>query len=122
MSSRLFLIVAASGFLAAFALPLLFAPLAWARAFRWRIPEETALTVYFGRCLGAVAVAICGACFVAAAHPEEHRLLFDLIAAVGVLMVGVHAWGWLRRAQPWTETAEIPLYAALAALAIACRP
>jgi len=36
-----------------FALPLFVAPLAWARLFHWRLPGETDLAVYFGRCLGA---------------------------------------------------------------------
>jgi hypothetical protein len=33
-----------------FALPIFVAPLAWARWFRWRLPGETDLAVYFGRC------------------------------------------------------------------------
>jgi len=37
-----------------FALPIFIAPLAWARAMRWAIPEQQHLTIYFGRCLGAV--------------------------------------------------------------------
>ena len=36
-----------------FALPLFFKPLLWAKLMMWEIPEETDLTVYFGRCLGA---------------------------------------------------------------------
>ena len=35
-----------------FAVPITFFPLRWARLMRWRIPAETQLTVYFGRCLG----------------------------------------------------------------------
>jgi hypothetical protein len=122
IASRLFLIIAAGLFLVVFALPLLFAPLTWARWFQWRIPEERDLAVYLGRSLGGVACAICGAAFVAAAHPAEHRIIFDLIAAAGAVLVPVHIWGWLKRVQPWTENAEILLYAALTALAILCRP
>jgi hypothetical protein len=36
-----------------FALPLFILPLAWARLFRWKVPSETDLALYFGRCLGA---------------------------------------------------------------------
>lgn len=35
-----------------FAVPITFFPLRWARLMRWRIPAETQLTMYFGRCLG----------------------------------------------------------------------
>jgi hypothetical protein len=120
--ARVFLLTAASLFLVGYALPLLFAPLAWARHLRWSIPDRTELTVYFGRCLGGVATAIVTMCFVAAVHPEKHVVLFDVIALAGAIMTGVHVWGWWRRAQPWTETLEIPLYAALAGIAIAARP
>src|SRR3546814_8290353 len=36
-----------------FALPIFLVPLHWARLFQWKIPAETDLDVYFGRCLGA---------------------------------------------------------------------
>jgi hypothetical protein len=121
-TSSLFLRIAGGVFLVSYALPLLLAPLAWARVLRWRIPSEADLTVYFGRCVGGVATSVCLACFVAATDPAGNRLLFDLIAAIGVAMVGVHAWGAVRRTQPWTETAEIPLYLGLAALALHFRP
>jgi hypothetical protein len=120
--SSIFLAVAAGSFLIGYALPLLFAPLRWARLFRWRIPDQTELTVYLGRCLGGVATTICLACFAAVPHPERHMQLFDMIALVGAIMTGVHVWGAIRRVQPWTETAEIGLYAALTALAIAAKP
>jgi hypothetical protein len=122
VARTLFLLVSGGAFLVACALPLLFAPFAWARAFRWYLPRDTDLAIDFGRCLGAVATAICAACFVAAPHPEENVILFDVIGIVGVLMVGVHGWGAVRKVQPWTETAEIPLYALLAVVAFALRP
>ncbi len=101
-------------FLVGFALPLLFAPLRWARIFLWRVPADDALTVYFGRCVGAVAVALCAACLRAAPHASAHPLLFELVAAAALLLAGVHIVGALERRQPWTETAEIALYAVAA--------
>ena len=52
--------------------------------------------------------------------PDNPAMLELLLMAFG-LMVLVHAWGFLQRAQPWTETAEIPVYFALAAYAAALR-
>jgi hypothetical protein len=49
-------------------------------------------------------------------------VLFRLIQIIGALMTGVHVWGAVRREQPWTETAEIPLYAGLAVLAWVAQP
>src|SRR4051794_3993482 len=60
-----FLVVSTSFFLVVIALPLLFAPLTWARWYGWKLPEgSTDLTVYLGRCLGGVAFAV----IVAVAH------------------------------------------------------
>ena len=39
-------------------------------------------------------------------------------SVAGFLLGAVHIWGALRREQPWTETAEIPLYVGLGALAL----
>ena len=101
-----------------YALPLLLMPVRWARAIGWRLPDERELVVYFGRCLGAVALAIVGACMRAAPRPADNMILFEVIIGASVLLCGVHIWGAMRRAQPWFETAEIALYggAGLAAL------
>jgi hypothetical protein len=37
----------------------------------------------------------------------------DALAAF-TFMVLVHLWGFIRKTQPWTEHAEIPVYLALA--------
>jgi hypothetical protein len=103
-------------FLVVLALPLLLAPLGWARKVGWRIPEQTELTVYFGRCLGALGLAIVLTGMEAAPHPRAHAILFDLIVAAGALLALVHVWGALRREQPWLETAEIAVYLGLTAL------
>jgi hypothetical protein len=109
-----FLWVAAAGFAVVYAVPLLVAPLAWAKVFSWKVPEERGLAVYLGRCLGGVAVAIIWLAVRAAPHPRAHKELFELMFLVGVMMTGVHVWGALRREQPWIETVEIGLYAGLA--------
>ncbi len=115
-----FLALGAIGFSIVFALPLFFAPLRWARAFGWRLPEDQAgrsLCLYFGRCVGALALAVAWGAWRAAPHPREARVVFEIIASVGGLMVIVHVRGAIERAQPWIETAEIVLYGALGAIA-----
>jgi uncharacterized protein YjeT (DUF2065 family) len=117
-----FLWIAPSLFLLLYGLPLLLAPFAWARAFRWATNERDDLARYFGRCLGAVAIAICLACLRAAPHPRANAILFQLIAGAGFLLTIVHVWGAVERRQPWTETAEIALYAALTAVSLWLAP
>lgn len=107
-----FLIVSVLVFILVIALPLLFVPLTWARWFGWKLPEgSTDLTVYFGRCLGGVALAV----IIAVAHgipdPKSHHLLFDLISMTSGLMIGIHVWGWIRKTQPLSETVEIAVWA-----------
>jgi hypothetical protein len=107
-----FLVVSTSFFLVVIALPLLFAPLTWARWYGWKLPEGNSdLTVYFGRCLGGVAFAV----IVAVAHgipnPKSHHLLFELVSLVSGLMILIHLWGAIRKTQPLSETVEIAVWA-----------
>ncbi|MBJ6764132.1 hypothetical protein JGU66_25440 [Myxococcaceae bacterium JPH2] len=113
-----FLVVSTSFFLFVYALPLLLIPLRWAKWFGWELPTgNNDLTVYFGRCLGGVALAVIITVVQFVPDPKSHRAIFELIGLVGGLMVVVHVWGALRRAQPWAETAEIPLYGAVCVIA-----
>ena len=112
-----FLLLASVFFLLLFAVPIFVAPLRWARVLKWSLPKDTDLTVYFGRCIGAAALAIVYVVFRAAPAPENHPLVFELIIVTGALMTVVHVWGAFRRAQPWTEDAEIIMYAGITALA-----
>jgi len=116
-----FLWIGGLAFVVVYGLPLLLAPLGWARLFRWRLPVERDLAVYLGRCLGGVAVAIVVAAFRAAPAPARHPVVLELIAVSCGLLTLVHVWGAVRRTQPWTETAEIALYAVVTAIAVALR-
>ncbi|WP_225411861.1 hypothetical protein [Stigmatella hybrida] len=114
-----FLVFATSFFLVVVALPLLFIPLTWARVFRWKLPEEGKdLTVYFGRCLGAVSLAIIIVVAQGIPEPKSNLKLFDLVALTAGLMVAVHVWGALRRIQPMTETIETLFWAAVVFMAL----
>jgi hypothetical protein len=103
-------------------LPLFFAPLAWARALRWPLPDDSRLTVYLGRCLGAVICVLAAFAFVAAGDPALQPFFFQIVIANFALMVVVHAWGAMRRIQPWTETAETFIWLGLLVAAILCYP
>jgi hypothetical protein len=76
------------------------------------------LTVYFGRCLGAVALAV----IIAVAHgipdPKSHHLLFELVAMISGLMIGVHLVGWIEKTQPLSETVEIAVWVVVFAFSL----
>ncbi len=113
-----FLAVSAFFFLLVYALPLFLMPLRWARWFRWEpLTGNPDLAVYFGRCLGAAALAIIWAAFSGMPDPRGHRVVFELIGAACGLLTVVHIWGAIQRTQPWTETAEIVMYAAVTGMA-----
>lgn len=118
MVARVFLLVSAPIFLLVIALPLFFAPLAWAKRFRWTLPEENALTIYLGRCLGAVGIVVAALALRAAGDPMAHLEVFDLLALSSALLAVVHLWGAIRRRQPWTENVEIGIYALGAVAAV----
>lgn len=105
-----------------FAVPITFFPLRWARLMRWRIPADTQLTVYFGRCLGLFILILEGLMARAAWSGEGRVWVFEQLAAVFACMVTLHVYGALRREQPWTETAEIGVYSVCLLLTLACFP
>jgi hypothetical protein len=120
--SSAFLLGAGTTGLLAFGIPLFLSPLRWARALRWRVPADTDLTVYLGRSLGAVAVALSTGALRAARRPEEQRTMVEVGLLTGALLTAVHVWGALLRRQPWTETAEIAFWSAMAAGAALAYP
>ena len=120
--SSVFLLAASGIGLLVFALPLLLSPLRWANRLRWRLPEETDLTVYLGRSLGAVATALSVGGLLAARDPRRHRIVFPMAAVAAFLLTGVHVWGAIQKRQPWTETVEILFWAAMAAGAVVSYP
>jgi hypothetical protein len=119
----------ASGFLVAVSLisllalglPMLLVPLTWAQWLRWPIPQSTDgrnLSIYFGRCLGAV---ICVQATVVLVNADDDSLqpvLFAILIGEFALMVAVHVWGAVRRIQPRSETLETYAWAGLLVLAL----
>lgn len=106
----------------AFSIPIAVAPLAWARTLRWSPDAQPNLALYFGRCLGAVALVLSWAAWHAAAHPHLQPFYFQILIGIAALMTVVHIAGAVQRVQPWTETAEIPFWTGLALLGLAFFP
>ena len=101
-----------------FALPIFLVPLTWARLIGWRIPMQTDLAVYFGRCLGAFILILEAMMLRAALTGEAIHTVFQLLAATALMMIVVHVYGALRRIQPLSETLEIGFYAGLLLLTL----
>jgi len=96
-----------------FAGPILLAPLAWARVMLWRIPADTDLAVYFGRCLGAFILIVELLMLRAVTTGAGLADTFNVLFAVCGLMLVIHVHGAIRRVQPITETLEIGFWALL---------
>lgn len=101
----------------AFALPLFLVPLTWARLMLFKVPEETDLNVYFGRCLGAFILVIEMMIFRGAMDSAITPVTFQILFAVFGIMLVVHLYGWLRGIQPVTENLENIMWAVLLVLA-----
>src|SRR5690349_11997698 len=106
----------------AFALPIFLMPLAWARAFRWKLPGDTDLAIYFGRCLGALALVLSAFTIRAGLSGEGVNLMFQIMIPVFVGMTVVHIVGAMQRIQPITETIEIAFWAGLILLGLLFYP
>ncbi len=120
--SSTFLRVVAIITLVAFAIPISLAPLKWAMALRWEVDARPGLALYFGRCLGVVALVLVWASWHAASHPALQPFYFNILIGSTGLLTLVHVVGALQKVQPWTETAEIPFWAGLMALALLFYP
>jgi hypothetical protein len=113
-----FLLTTSLLFLFVFALPMIFAPLTWGRWFRWKIPaDDTHLTIYFGRCLGGLSLAVILIVMQRVPDPKSNRVLFELIGCISAIMTLIHIWGAIRRIQPMTETIETAFWALTAVAA-----
>lgn len=109
-------------FLPVFALPLLLKPYAWAKAFGWKREPETDVGLYFGRCLGAIAVGGCVQSLEAARDPEANRSFFTFAEVASWTLAVAHVRGMIERRQPPIENAEIAMWSAAALAARAVRP
>lgn len=105
-----------------FALPLTFAPLHWARLMLWKLPQETDLALYFGRCVGVFVLIVEYFIFQSGLNGTHLAFTFELLNLVFTLMAVLHIYGAIKRIQPITETLEIGLWFGLLTLNLACTP
>lgn len=112
-----FLVGCAVAFTLGYGLPLAIAPLAWARRFGWDVRPDP-LTVYLGRCLGCVILAVAAMAVRIAWWPAVQPFMLELFALAFGAMIAVHAVGWARGTQPRLETLELPGYIALTAVTL----
>jgi hypothetical protein len=96
--------------------------MAWARLFRWRIPPPAQLTTFLGRSLGAFVCIISVFAFRVAALPAAQPFFFQLMLLMFLGMIGLHAYGAIRKEQPTTETLETGLWVILLLATLAFYP
>lgn len=88
----------------------------------WRIPAQTDLAVYFGRCLGGIAIVLNAFTLRAGVTGDGNVFAFQITLAVASILTVVHVWGAVRGTQPVSETIEIAMWAGLVLLTLACWP
>lgn len=106
----------------AFSIPIFFVPLIWAKIMKWTIPEQTDLVLYFGRCLGSLALVMEYCTYQAATTGNGEVLVFHFWIGICAFMVALHIYGAFKRIQPITETLEIALWVLLLFLSLAFYP
>ena len=118
----IYLVVTGVAMLAAFGIPLLVAPMAWARVMRWEVPPPGQLVTFLGRSVGLFCCVIAAYALKAAATPPAQPFFFELMLWVIVGMIGLHVYGAVKRVQPVTETMEIGLWVVLLLVTLAFYP
>jgi hypothetical protein len=117
-----YLLVAGLAMLATFGIPLLLAPMTWARLMRWEIPPPGHLVTFLGRSLGLFVSVVAVCALRSAVTPPSQPFFFELLLWLFVGMIGLHVYGALKRAQPTTETIEIALWVVLLLITLAFFP
>jgi hypothetical protein len=117
-----YLIVAGVAMLAGFGIPLLVAPMSWARLMRWEVLPPGQLVIFLGRSLGMFICVVAAYAFKAAATPQAQPFFFELMLWLFVGMIGLHVYGAIKKAQPITETIEIGLWVMLLLVTLAFYP
>ena len=120
--TSIFLQVMAIFSLLVFTLPIFLAPLKWAEILRWSLPEDPALAVYFGRCLGGVGCVINGFALYVSGEPALQPFFLQIAIGIFAILTWVHILGAVQRIQPITETIEIAFWGALIVLALCFYP
>ena len=120
--AQTFMLVFAILAMVAFVLPMIFAPMFWARMLLWNIPADTDLAVYSLRSLGSLGLAVLLVTLRAAITGEGLLFVYELFIPFFALMVLVHLYGAMKKIQPITETLEIGFWLVLLVLALCFMP
>jgi hypothetical protein len=105
--SKIFTIFNATALIVVFCIPMMIAPMKWARLLRWPIPDHEHLAIYFGRCLGGFAFILALFGLKAVTNSSLLPFYFDLGLGIYIAMIAIHVYGGIRKIQPMTETVEI---------------
>ena len=105
-----------------FGLPMLIAPMAWGRIIGFRLPDQTDLTIYFGRSLGVAISGLALAAFGASTFAPAQGIEMDGLILTAFLYVLTHIYGAVMRIQPLIETLEIAFFSTLVLLMLAVYP
>lgn len=120
--SVIFLKIVAISLLVSFCVPLILAPMKWAKVLKWKLPDHDHLAVYFGRCLGGMAAILALFGLKVTALPAILPFYFDLLIWIYLSLALVHVWGAVRKIQPITETIEIGFWILLIILTLCFYP
>lgn len=105
-----------------FAIPITIMPFYWAKVVGWELPQQTHLALYFGRCLGCVAIAVALFSIVAANYPLVQLFYFKFLLFIWASMVILHIYGAVKKIQPTLETYEIGFWFGLVLLTLCFWP
>ena len=98
--AQTFMLVFALLALVLFVVPMIFAPMFWARMLLWNIPEDTDLAVYSLRSLGSLGLAVLLVTVKAAVTGDGLLVIYEIFIPFFALMVLVHIYGAIRKIQP----------------------
>ncbi len=120
--STIFMVINIIGIATAFSLPMMLVPMKWAKILGWHIPEHDHLAVYFGRCLGAMALVVGLIGFQALSDPKVMLFYFNIILLIFISMMVIHVYGAFKRIQPISETIEILFWLAQVVISLCFYP
>jgi hypothetical protein len=107
-AARVYLIVTAIASAVVLGVPMTFLPRHWARAIGWPALGDTAVFDYLTRSLGAIGLALAGACAIAASSSRSPEALVGLLVLIGAGASVVHTVGALAGRYPRREALEVP--------------
>jgi len=96
-----------------FAIPITVWPFKWAKLVGWEVPQQTHLALYFGRCLGCVAIAVALFSIFAAKNNLVQPFYFKFLIFIWSSMVILHIYGAIKKIQPKLGTYEIGFWSGL---------